>query len=190
MVYKNNIPQSTDKLSQSQPDLLGNFQELDASFGVDHTSFSVGTNVGYHKQITFQDVLGADPNQTAPISSLYSKGSSQNLFYQYDSGSSDLFQLTGDLPSETGNDAFAGNYTLFFLPWNMKLFMGATASHSGSRNYTLSGTTGFGSTIYTSQCTTYGGGAVAVSFSPNGSAKTFNITTGAAIPTRWMVITN
>jgi len=188
MVFQPNIPQPTDRLNKSQGDLLGNNQDLDVSFNVDHTAYSVGTNVGMHKKVTLQSPLLADPNQISPISSLYTKGSPAQLFFQNGALISDIVQLTGTLPLETGNDAQGGTYTLFFLPWAMKLFMGSTTSFSGTRTFTLSGSTGFG-VIYTSQATPFGGGAVAVSFSPSGSASTFQITTGNAIPVRWMAIT-
>jgi len=189
-VYQPTIPQPTDKLNASQKDIQDNFTVLDASFGVDHTAYSVSSNVGFHKKITIQDSLLADPNQVAPISSFYTKGTPSQLFFQNGALASDVVQLTGSLPNETGNDGFGGGYTLFFLPWALKLFMGSTVAASGSTNYTLSGTTGFGSLIYTSQCTPFGGGFVSLTFSPSGGTKNFNITRSASIPTRWMVITN
>lgn len=53
MVFKANIPQPTDNLSKSQGDLLGNMQQLDASFLVDHYTFSdISGQTGKHRQVT------------------------------------------------------------------------------------------------------------------------------------------
>ncbi len=53
MGYSPNIPQPTQLLSNSQGDLLTNFQALDTSFGVDHYKFSNTTsNNGFHNQVT------------------------------------------------------------------------------------------------------------------------------------------
>lgn len=53
MVFKPGIPQPNDLLSDSQGDLLGNMQQLDTSFGIDHYKFSDTTaNLGFHNQVT------------------------------------------------------------------------------------------------------------------------------------------
>ncbi len=53
MVYKQNIPQPADNLDDSQVDLLGNFQQLDVSFGIDHYKFSDLTSTnGFHNTVT------------------------------------------------------------------------------------------------------------------------------------------
>jgi hypothetical protein len=73
MVYFTNIPQPTDRPSDSQSQLLQNFQTLDTVFTVDHLAFSAGLTPGYHKQVTFDDnhVPGAAPTGTKSI--LYTK---------------------------------------------------------------------------------------------------------------------
>lgn len=59
MVYKNSIPQGTDKLSNSQQDILNNFAQLDTSFGIDHYDFSdTSGDTGKHKKITSPDQAG------------------------------------------------------------------------------------------------------------------------------------
>src|SRR5581483_351059 len=45
--YNQNIPQPTDQLSQSQADLLNNFQAIYTLIGVNHTQFNAG-NQGTH----------------------------------------------------------------------------------------------------------------------------------------------
>ena len=58
-MFKNSIPQPTDNLSDSQADLLGNMQQLDTSFGVDHYAFSdLTANNGKHNKITTPLIVG------------------------------------------------------------------------------------------------------------------------------------
>lgn len=66
MVFIANMPQATQKLKDSQPQLLGNNIQLDASFGVDHYTFSNGTSDnGKHNQVTTPKVVGAVHPTTA-----------------------------------------------------------------------------------------------------------------------------
>lgn len=58
MVYIPNIPQPTDTLAQSQPQILGNFTALNTQFGVDHVAFTGATNNGMHNKIS---LIGNDP---------------------------------------------------------------------------------------------------------------------------------
>jgi hypothetical protein len=51
-VYNNAIPQPTDNPSQSQDQLLQNFQVLDTAFKQDHSAYNEPTQ-GQHNQITF-----------------------------------------------------------------------------------------------------------------------------------------
>lgn len=52
MAYNNAIPQPTDKLRNSQPDLLGNFQAIKTLVDVNHVTFDVADQ-GKHKFVTF-----------------------------------------------------------------------------------------------------------------------------------------
>lgn len=52
MAYKSNIPLATDKLSSSQPDINGNFTEINTYVNVDHIAFN-GADQGKHKKTTF-----------------------------------------------------------------------------------------------------------------------------------------
>ncbi len=57
--FNPSIPQPTDELSDSQPELLGNNQQLDISFGIDHYTFSNQTsNNGKHNTVTTPIVIG------------------------------------------------------------------------------------------------------------------------------------
>jgi len=57
MAYQKNIPQGSDKLKNSQDDLLGNFQALNTDFGVNHVTFDAASNRGKHNKLDM-------PNQT------------------------------------------------------------------------------------------------------------------------------
>jgi hypothetical protein len=193
MAFIPTIPQPNDTLDVSQGDLLNNNGALDNVFSIDHLPFSSGSpNFGQHKKLTLTAPLATDPGFSSPISCVYSKlvGAANQLFFQNDATAANVTQLTGFLPNETGNDSKGGVYTLLFLPWALKLFMGQSSAVSGSNNFTLSGFTGFGSSIFTAQANAFGGGAVSSSFTPNSSAKTFNINSSNALPYYWMVITN
>jgi hypothetical protein len=52
MAYQVNKPLPTDQLSQSQADLLGNFQAIDALITVDHATFNA-TEEGKHTKVSF-----------------------------------------------------------------------------------------------------------------------------------------
>lgn len=69
MAYKNNIPQPTDRLKDSQGDLLNNFQSIKTSFDENHVTFD-DPDTGKHKFITF-------PQQSAAPTF----GASENGFY-------------------------------------------------------------------------------------------------------------
>jgi len=65
MPFLNNIPQPGDKLKNSQGQLLGNNQQLDASFLVDHYTFSnLTADNGKHRQVTTPD-QGTPPSTIA-----------------------------------------------------------------------------------------------------------------------------
>jgi len=132
--YTDNIPQPTDIISVSQGQILDNFSQLDTSFGIDHTAFSVGTNIGYHKKVTLQAPLGSDPGKASPIADLYTKtvaGASQ-LFFQNGALAANVSQLTGNLTSGTSG----GNthYTVV-TPWGIIFTFGlCNTSQGGTAN--------------------------------------------------------
>lgn len=59
MAFNPNIPQSTDLLSQSQSDLLNNFQAIQTLVDVNHVDFA-SADQGKHKWVTFPS-QGATP---------------------------------------------------------------------------------------------------------------------------------
>jgi len=82
-LYNPNIPQPGDRPSDSQTQILQNFQTLDTVFTVDHVAFSLGINPGKHKQVTFDTVHPAGaPAGTESV--LYTKnvGGVPELFWR------------------------------------------------------------------------------------------------------------
>ena len=64
MVYKPNIPASTDKPAQSQPEIQTNFSELNTQFSLEHVAFNAGADNGKHKFVTLQRSAGIVPAGT------------------------------------------------------------------------------------------------------------------------------
>jgi len=73
MSYNQNIPQSTDQLSQSQADLLNNFAAIYSLIGINHVNFNVA-NQGKHNFVSMPVQL-ADPGTLATELALYTKTS-------------------------------------------------------------------------------------------------------------------
>ena len=71
--YNNNIPQPTDPLSQSQSDILENFQEIYTLIGVNHVNFGA-VGEGKHNYVTMP-VQGSTPVTAAGELALFSQTS-------------------------------------------------------------------------------------------------------------------
>lgn len=69
--FNANIPQPTDILSDSQDDILQNFQQLDAAWNINHVAFN-GANQGKHNQVTL-------PENAAPTNTLINEA---NIYAQ------------------------------------------------------------------------------------------------------------
>ena len=67
-VYIPTIPQAGDDLSDSQPQILGNFSKADTSFGIDHYKFSNATvNNGKHNKVTTPAFVDNPPTGLPPV---------------------------------------------------------------------------------------------------------------------------
>jgi len=134
MTYNPNIPQAADIPSQSQGEMLTNFQQLNTVFDVDHVPFNDGTaaNRGKHDKSTYIE-LGADPATAANEISLYSKdtGGNTRLFMRQES-SGTVIQLSGANPTV----ATSGST---FLPGGLILKWGVRATPSDGSTVTFSG---------------------------------------------------
>lgn len=81
MAYNAGIPLATDLISNSQAQILDNFNQLNVQFGEDHTAFNTGSGNGdgFHKKITFNVPLGSSPTPTGTASSLYTLSTPNQL---------------------------------------------------------------------------------------------------------------
>ena len=73
MAYKNNIPQPTDRLKDSQGDILNNFAGIKTAWDINHVTFD-DADEGKHKFITFP-AQGAAPTFGATENGLYNRAS-------------------------------------------------------------------------------------------------------------------
>jgi len=71
MAYQQNVPQSTDKIKDSQNDLLQNFQTIKTGFDENHYAFDTA-NEGKHKYVSFPEQVGA-PTVAVDERAIYSK---------------------------------------------------------------------------------------------------------------------
>lgn len=74
MTFNPDIPQSTDDISQSQGEILINFQEINTRLQNDHIAITNATPADRikHKQVTFHENQ-TDPNLSYPESMAYTK---------------------------------------------------------------------------------------------------------------------
>lgn len=122
MVYFANIPQATDKPSQSQAQIASNFSDLDTVFNDNHIGFSQADDRGEHRKVTFNSII-ADPAEADPKATLYTKtiGGDSELFYEkYDNAAAAnlVSQMTGIATTNTGT-----NYS-FDPPWDLEIRFG------------------------------------------------------------------
>ena len=192
MVFNPNIPTPSEKLSASQPVLLTNNADLDASFLKDHTLFSDATaNNGFHKQVTLYQVA-VDPAQTFPSAKIYTKNSGvtpnqdTNLFFSYkpETGADIVRQLTGALTTSSANVGTAGG-TIYrsILPFGITVYSGTTSAFSGSsRTVTFPVAL---SAVYGSSAVANNGSAVAVSCLQNTTGLAIGTTNNVSV--NWIV---
>jgi len=167
MTYNAGVPLAADRISQSQPPFLVNFGQLNTLFNVDHVQYTDSTvaNRGFHRRITFQDVLTTDPNQVSPISSLYTKTvTNTELFFQNGNLSTNVRQMTNlAFTGPLVNGGSAGG-TLFFMdtPWNVRIYWGTTTSHSGGP-FGVNFPTAFTTIFFSNGCANTGSSSINVS---------------------------
>ena len=119
MTYNPAIPQSTDLISNSQPQILTNFGQLNTQYAADHDGLTTVTQSGMHNQVTFlanQAAPSLTRNGVAGVAGLYANtdGTNSQLFFQNASGS---------IPITGKSVAGANGYTT--LPGGLILKWGA-----------------------------------------------------------------
>jgi len=103
MTYNPSIPQPTDFISDSQPQILNNFTALNSVFSRNHVAFDVATNSGNHKFVELRNTAAIPapiPALNAGEGTIYTKmiSSVSQLFYT-DDASGNEYQLTRDIPA-------------------------------------------------------------------------------------------
>lgn len=75
MSYDPGIPNPQDKISQSQPKLRVNFNQLNAIFSIDHVEYNNASiqKRGFHRKVTYEAPI-TDPNiSITDVATLYTK---------------------------------------------------------------------------------------------------------------------
>jgi hypothetical protein len=154
MAYVPNIPQPNDLLSESQGDILDNFQSANTTYGINHYPFDNATvgQIGKHKYVGMP-VLGAAPATTSTEGALYFKtvGPGSALFMVRDNNAGTEVQLT---TASVGNVSSATN-GYCWLPGGLFLQWGTTTPASNSTIQSVSFNVPFSSTPYNIQVTGY-----------------------------------
>lgn len=194
MAYTNNIPNSTDLIANSQPQIKANFTAIDSGvtgtgigFSRNHVTMTDATNGGLHNRVDFYQALSS-PVVSGFIASAYPKtvGSTVELFYK--NASQDL-QLSGPL-----SDSANGYITLpggFLLQWGSVTINNASSSNTGA--FPTPFTSAIRAMVVTPQTNT-SADAFGVAWNPNqGSAPytTFTITrngTAGTVSQFWIAI--
>lgn len=126
-IYTANIPQPGDIPSQSQGQILQNFQSLQNALDKNHVTLSDTTNRGLHKFLQMPE-QGADPATAVNEGGLYCKdigGFTRLVFRQENSGT--VIQMSGIDPLAATN-----GYT--FLPGGILMQWGTSAVVAGFQN--------------------------------------------------------
>lgn len=182
MTYNNNIPQSGDRPSDSQAQILTNFSQLNTIFDAEHVTFNAVSDNGEHKKVTFSDVLGADPGLATPKASLYTKTSGGDSQMFFENALNGVLQLT-NLPVTSGAKHGGTQYTIL-TPFGFRITMGETSAFSGTSTDTF--ITPFTSTIYTATCTANDPNPQATSLTV--TTTTLNLFTNNSVVLRYLVI--
>lgn len=153
MAYQANIPQPTDLLSQSQSDLLNNFQALQTLIDVNHVDFASGDQ-GKHKWVTFP-LQGAIPpagsgfgagelglyNATSPLTT-------QNELYINKTNQVTVVQVATTASILSSNSAPAQNsFGWTMLPSGIVLKWGNFSGFTGLNTVTLTTSAADGPTL-------------------------------------------
>lgn len=156
MAYNANIPQPGDVKSQSQPQLLGNFQAINTAFTVNHVAFDLADQ-GKHKFITMP-VQGAAPAFGAGENGFYNLNNAtttKNELYvqhQWNAGA----VATAFTASKMSNTAAAGCVNGWaYLPCGLLVKWGQTAAPAPVTSVAITPTATAGGPAFTQAFRTY-----------------------------------
>lgn len=125
--YTVNIPQSSDYLAESQPQLLAINSGVNTASAVDHVAFNASSNAGKHKQVTFT-ASASPPTTGATESAIYSAlvGSNYELFHRLQSDGATT-QIT-----DNGSLTIIGGSTLYGIRGAFRVQLGASPAYLGT----------------------------------------------------------
>lgn len=185
MAYTSNIPQSTDNPSDSQPQLLANFQEIDTYTSVNHVALNDGDQ-GKHKFMQMPE-QGSAPTTAANEGALYTKdtGTEPDLFYRRESNGTEV-QLTGGKTT-------VGAQSSVTLPSGVIMKYGTITVAAGGGTSAVTFTTPFPTAIRNVQLSVTGGssaeGRPYIGSTPTTSGFTFRQNGGSGSATgHWLAI--
>lgn len=114
MAYNSAIPQATDRISQSQLDLLNNFIEINTLVGVNHVGFNVADQ-GKHNFIQIPTAVPSKTTAAAEVA-LYSNNDATTgnpaLFFQKQSLAADSGYSFTEYENTANSSAVAGAATI------------------------------------------------------------------------------
>ena len=111
MTYNPNIPNPGDNISDSQPQIKINFQQLENIFGNDHFPWDYATAAqrGQHQQVNFPVPLVVDPSTNTNRGTLYTKADVNDtsarpqMYYQNINGVNAVQQVTNRFHDSSAN---------------------------------------------------------------------------------------
>lgn len=138
MAYNRLIPQSTDLLSNSQSQILGNFQTIDAGtsltgvgFSRNHVTMTDATNGGLHSRVDYYQNV-ADPVISGFVASLYPKSIAQGGL----AAASQLFFNTATPYAITGAVSATSN-GFAYLPGGILIKWGKTGTINSTGTFSF-----------------------------------------------------
>lgn len=138
-IYNPSIPTGLVDLDQDYKNIKNNFTQLNTSFGVDHTPFSVTPNNGYHKTIHQIAVASNPPASPSGTNTIFSKTVSGDTQLFVISQGGGVSQLTGNKNATRGWQYIGG----VLLQWGIRninsgsnLILPVTFTASSGINYT------------------------------------------------------
>jgi hypothetical protein len=139
MSYNPAIPASTDLISNSQPQILTNFGQLNTQYLADHDGFNTGSGngSGMHDQVTFlanQAAPSLTRNGVPGVSGLYANtdGTNSQLFFQNALGST---QMTGPFSAtQPGNVTLPGG---ILLQWGSSNVIGTPVAFASAFTHNI-----------------------------------------------------
>lgn len=146
MAYTNSIPQATDDPSQSQSQILDNFQALNTSNSVNHVAYN-DPNQGKHKFVQMPEQGSSpttDPNEGALFTRASTLTSATELVYRRASNGTAI-EFTAFLGSNNGWTRLPSG---ILLKWGT-----ATASGSSATNFPTGATIPVFTSVYSAQVT-------------------------------------